>query len=423
VTTLQAESPGAALVSRRAERYLIPATFVTTVGNAFQITAAAILVFRATHTALGVGWLFIAAAIPQVVLSLPFGQLADRYDRRMLCVVADTASAVIAIALPIWIWAGGSKNVGTYAVTFLLACLTALFLPASSALIKERIRDERIGTFNARYEMATQAGILMASSAAGFMVVLFGANPLFIVNAATFVVSALCSVAIGPRLAAAPAGAEAAEDVEAAGATAAPAARRPLGGLVVRLAVIYGSGQVMVVLANSLLTVLILKTFNASPGFVGAVDAVIGLAFMTGAAMYARTSPHIRLPYLAIGGYLVACGMQFVLPISLIALMLAIPVTGFCFAQGRIATRTLLMKAVPVERSGFVFGATQAFGLTYSVAATIGLTALSDHTAVRYGFYGLAMLVAATVLIAGLPLLRRSSSTPAPEPALAGSVG
>jgi MFS family permease len=414
-------------MTRRAERYLIPATFVTTVGNAFQITAAAILVFRATHTALGVGWLFIAAAIPQVVLSLPFGQLADRYDRRMLCVVADVASAAIAIALPIWIWSGGSKNVGTYAVTFLLACLTALFLPASSALIKERIRDERIGTFNARYEMATQAGILMASSAAGFMVQFFGATPLFIINAATFVVSALCSIAIGPRYATAPDEAEAAEAATAeagAGATAAPAAgRKPLGGLVVRLAVIYGSGQVMVVLANSLLTVLILQTFKAGPGFVGAVDAVIGLAFMTGAAMYARTSPHIRLPYLAIGGYLVACAMQFVLPISLIALMLCIPVTGFCFAQGRIATRTLLMKAVPVERSGFVFGATQAFGLTYSVAATIGLTALSDHTAVRYGFYGLAMLVAATVLVAGLPLLRRSTSAPAPEPALAGSVG
>ncbi|MFL6139760.1 MAG: MFS transporter [Frankiaceae bacterium] len=411
---------GTALMSRRAERYLIPATVITTMGNAFQITAAAILVFRATHTALGVGWLFIAASIPQMVFSLPFGQLADKYDRRTLCIVADVLSAVVALALPIWLWLDGPKDIGTYAATFLLAVLTALFLPASSSLIKERIRDERIGPFNARFEMATQAGILMASSAAGFLVQFFGATPLFLVNAGTFVVSALCSIAIGPRFRTAPAESEAAtEDA----ARTASAKRKPLGAVAIRLMVLYGSGTVMVVLTNSLLTVLILQTFRAGPGFIGAVDAVIGASFLIGAAMYARTSPHIPLRWMAIGGYLITCAMQLVLPISLLVLMLAIPVTGFCFAQGRIATRTLLMQAIPVERSGFVFGATQAFGLTYSVSATIGLTTLADHTAVKYGFYGLAILVAATVLIAGVPLLRRSTGAPAPEPALAASAG
>src|SRR4051794_10563105 len=81
----------------RAERLLIPATFVTCLGNNIQVSASALLVVRAEHTALAVGWLFIAVGIPQVLLSYPFGRLADRFDRRALCLACDLLSALAAL--------------------------------------------------------------------------------------------------------------------------------------------------------------------------------------------------------------------------------------------------------------------------------------------------------------------------------------
>jgi MFS family permease len=48
-----------------------------------------------------VGWLFIAVSIPQVALSLLFGRLVDKVDRRTLCVLSDLVSAATACALPI----------------------------------------------------------------------------------------------------------------------------------------------------------------------------------------------------------------------------------------------------------------------------------------------------------------------------------
>ena len=180
--------------SKPAERLLLPAAFITTAGNAFQITAAAILVFRAGQNTLSVGWLFIAVSIPQVALSVLFGRLTDRIDRRTLCITADLISAATAFALPVWLWMHQSTTLGSYLCNLLLACSATLFMPASNALVKERIRDDLLVKYNARYEMATNAGMLMASSLAGFLVVMFGATPLFVFNSGTFVASAACPV-------------------------------------------------------------------------------------------------------------------------------------------------------------------------------------------------------------------------------------
>ena len=183
--------------SKIAERLLVPAGFITTAGNAFQITAAAILVFTAEKTTLSVGWLFIAVSIPQVTLAVMFGKLADRVDRRMLCVVADLVSAVSAFALPVWLWLGGPTDLGSYLANFLLAATAALFIPANNALVKERVLDERLGKFNAHYEMATNTGMLSAAALAGFLVIWFGPTPLLVFNSLTFVVSAVLTYFIG----------------------------------------------------------------------------------------------------------------------------------------------------------------------------------------------------------------------------------
>src|SRR5947199_71685 len=83
------------------------------------------------------------------------------FDRRALSILADLVSAVSAFALPVWLWLHGPTSLGSYLANFLLACTAALFMPAINALIKERVADARLGVFNSRYEMATNAGMLL----------------------------------------------------------------------------------------------------------------------------------------------------------------------------------------------------------------------------------------------------------------------
>ncbi|NUR27448.1 MAG: MFS transporter, partial [Catenulispora sp.] len=156
--------------TRRAERLLVPAAFVTALGNNVQLIAGALLMIRSDKTMLAVGLLFIAVAVPQAVLSPVFGRLADRYDRRRLWIGCDLTSAVLALALPVWLALGGAKGPGIYAANFALAVVAALFFPVSNALIKERVRPEQVRRFNANYEMATQAGMLLSATVGGLLV-------------------------------------------------------------------------------------------------------------------------------------------------------------------------------------------------------------------------------------------------------------
>jgi MFS family permease len=399
--------------NRRTERLLVPAAFITTAGNAFQITAAAILVFRADNTTLSVGWLFIAVSVPQVLLALVFGRLVDRFDRRTLCVVADLVSAVCAVALPLWLWLGGPTSLGSYLANFLLAATTALFMPAINALIKERVADERLGKFNSHYEMATNTGMLLASASAGFLIVAFGPTPLFVFNSLTFVLSAALTWFVGPKPAKTPVH-TAAETAPAPATEAAdpPPVDAPGEVPVKRLAMLYSSGNIGTMVSNALLTVLILQTFNKGPGLVGIVDALAGAGFLAGAASYVWFAKRFKGLTLAVLGA-IACNLLVLFePLHYIALIAAMPFAAFCFALARISSRTLLMRASPAARVGRIFGFAQASGLAMGVAATVLLSLLADNWTVPAAFWTLSAVVITVVSVLYLSIVR-SAANPA----------
>jgi MFS family permease len=400
--------------SKLAERLLLPAAFITTAGNAFQITAAAILVFRAGATTLSVGWLFIAVSIPQVALSLLFGRLVDKVDRRTLCVLSDLVSAVTAFALPVLLWLHQSVSLGSYLANFLLACSATLFMPASNALVKERVRDDRLGRYNSRFEMATNAGMLLASSLAGFLVVVFGPTPLFVFNSITFVASAALTYLVGRKPATAPA------PVEEQAVEEQPAERPvPRRVPIRRLGLLYTSGNINLMVANVILTALILRTFHQGAWLVGVVDALAGAGFILGAACYGWISARISGLRMALICSLICCVTIVLEPVHYVVLMIVIPFAGFFFANFRIAARTLLMKASPADRVGRIFGGAQAFGLGLGIAATLGLSVLADRTSVPVAFWSLAALIGAIAVGSYLSLAGALSSgtPPAQRPA------
>jgi len=75
----------------------------------------------------GVGWLFIAVAGPQALLSPFCGRIADRFDRRALWIGCDATSAVLALGLPLWLACGGAQGPGIYTANLALAVVSALF--------------------------------------------------------------------------------------------------------------------------------------------------------------------------------------------------------------------------------------------------------------------------------------------------------
>jgi len=379
----------------RAERLLLPATFVTSLGNGIQLVAAAVLVFTTGQSALAVGWLFIAVSVPPALLSLWFGTVADRFDRRTLCLIADLVSAAAALVLPVWILTGGDPGPVAYATAFALSLLSALFMPASNALIKERVHPARVARFSAHYEMAMQLGLLLAASIGGFLIHFIGTTPLFMFNGATFLLSAVAMWAMRR----APARAETAEQVaEADGVDGAP---------LLRLGLLYALCQVMTMVSNTTLIVLVYKGFGRGAGIYGLTDALAGLGFCVAAALYTRVSGRFgQFRTAVVGG--VGCALfSLLLPLHLMVLLSCIPFAAFLIGLSRVGMRSLLLAAVPERRAGRLFGAVNAVGLGLSGGVTVLVALVADATHIRYGFLLLGGICAVATVATAMTLRGR----------------
>lgn len=380
----------------RAERLLLPATFVTSLGNGIQLVASAILVFTTAGSALSVGWLFIAASVPPALLSLVFGRIADRYDRRTLCLIADVASALAALVLPVWLLLGGATTPVAYLVSFALAALAAMFMPASNALMKERVAPGRLVRFSAHYEIALQAGNLLSAAVGGFAIHLFGPTPLFLFNGATFLVSALAMYLIGRG----PARPERAQPAAIGKGTPTGRAAAPL----LRLGLLYATCTVLTMVGNTVLIVLVYQGFHQGAGIYGLVDALAGVGFVAAAALYPRLPArfgHLRIAVIGIVGCAVIVAVE---PLHLSVLLAGIPIAGALVGLARVATRSLLLSSVPERRAGQVFGATNAAGLGLSAVITVLVAALADHTKIANAFYSLAVITAVITIITAVTL-------------------
>ncbi|MFD3400257.1 MFS transporter [Kribbella sp. NPDC058693] len=396
-------------------RLLLPAAFITSLGNNIQLLGAALLLVRAHGSMLDVGWLFIAVAVPQAVLSPYFGRLADRFDRRRLWVLCDVISALTALALPVGLALGVAQQPLVYATNFALAIIAAQFTPASAALIRERVPTENLRSFNAHYEIALQSGMLLSASVGGIALQYFGPQPLFTFNALTFALSAALVLAVGERRR--PRGhveevlPQATKRLPQAASAAAVLDRIPL----VPLAVLFGQGLVVVTVFNALLPVLLIGEWQRGPAVLGVVDAVGGAGFLLAAAVYRRSAGWLGDLRLATGGFMVCSGLLVLQPLFGVPALMGLVLLGaFLFGQARIATRSLLMTSVDESRVGHAFGIANGYGLAATVVVMLIASIVTGHSDTRYGFAVLALISILSAAFA-TTWISKASKEPRPE--------
>ncbi|TCC01656.1 MFS transporter [Kribbella soli] len=373
-------------------RLLLPAAFITSLGNNIQLLGAALLLVRAQGSMLDVGWLFIAVAVPQAVLSPYFGRLADRFDRRMLWIICDLVSAAAALALPVGLALGVSHQPLVYATNFALAVIAAQFMPASAALIRERVPTGQLRRFNAHYEIALQCGMLLSASVGGIALQYFGPKPLFTFNALTFALSAVLVFAVGTgrhRLEELPQATT--RTVRATAVRAIPLAP---------LALLFGQGLVVVTVFNALLPVLLIGEWHRGPAVLGVVDALGGAGFLLAAAVYRRSAARLGDLRLAVGGFFLCTTLFALQPLFGVPVLMVLVMLGaFLFGQARIATRSLLMTSVDESRVGHAFGLANGYGLAATIVVMLITSVVTGHSDTRYGFATVAVI---SLLSAGL---------------------
>lgn len=141
-----------------------------------------------TRSGLAVALYAVAAFLPQGIVSIFGGVLADRMNRKVLVIVADGSIAAVTLALAVLMQAGITD------LWIILLAVAARSLgagvqtPAVQAMIPQIVPAEHLMRVNGIFGTIQSAMMLLAPAAAGAVFGLFGIVPVFFIDAVTAVI-------------------------------------------------------------------------------------------------------------------------------------------------------------------------------------------------------------------------------------------
>ena len=151
--------------------------------------------------ALGAGprelaYLVISASVAVLLVGLVAGAWVDRLRRRPILVWTDVIRAALLFWIPIAYAIGSLRMEQLYAVAFLEACLASLFNAAYPAYVPSLIGTDRVVDANSKLATSTSIAEIGGPGIAGALVQIVSAPFAILIDAFSFVVSAVSVAAI-----------------------------------------------------------------------------------------------------------------------------------------------------------------------------------------------------------------------------------
>src|SRR6478735_3784173 len=145
-----------------------------------------------------------AQFLPFVVLALPAGVWADRWDRRKILIASDATRFLCQLAGGLLLVSGHAQVVHLVVLAAFYGAADAFFAPAFTGLLPGTVAPVNLQPANALRGLSFSTGSIIGPVLAGLLVALAGGQGgAFLFDAATFVVSICCLIPLRPRLVAA----------------------------------------------------------------------------------------------------------------------------------------------------------------------------------------------------------------------------
>ncbi|QWV93969.1 MFS transporter [Geomonas oryzisoli] len=171
---------------------------ISWLGSVMQSVAQGWLVWSLTKSPAQLALAAIMLSLPVLLLSVPGGVAADRFDKRALLVIAQGGSLVPTLFLGVLALRGEAS---APAIMFLALCqgaLNAFEIPARQALLAELVPRTRLGQAVAFNAVSFNATRLFGPAAAGCIIAAFGAAPCFFLNAISYLVGVVTLLLMRP---------------------------------------------------------------------------------------------------------------------------------------------------------------------------------------------------------------------------------
>lgn len=172
----------------RAFRQLWLGQVVSQMGDWFDTIALYTIILNLTGSGRDVGLLLVARFVPSFLFGPLSGVVADRFSRQRIMIVTDILRALVVLGFlfvrrPEQLWI-------VYVLTVFQLGLSTFFEPAKTAAIPSIVEDRELVAANAISSVTWSVMLTLGAAIGGLITGWFGTDAAFILDAASYVLSA-----------------------------------------------------------------------------------------------------------------------------------------------------------------------------------------------------------------------------------------
>ncbi|MGC4099632.1 MAG: MFS transporter [Nitrospira sp.] len=165
---------------------------ISQIGDGVSRLALLWFVYAVTGSPLKTSVIGLLQTIPPIVMGPIIGVYVDRLPKKVLLITSDVLRALLIGLIPCLIPVESFTVSVLYVLVLLHAIATAVFGPALTAAIPAFVPKKQFTAANALLQSTTSLGIIFGPALSGLGIAAYGSQEVLCLNAATYMISAVC---------------------------------------------------------------------------------------------------------------------------------------------------------------------------------------------------------------------------------------
>ena len=403
------------LLNTRNFRFLFSGQLVSQIGDSMSKVALLWFVYDLTGSAFKMAEIALLQTIPPLVFGPLIGVYLDRMKKKPVMIRVDLIRTGLVLFIPLLYGLEALTFERLYLLVFAISIVSSVFGPALASAVPLLVPRAHLTAANAWMQSTTNVGLLIGPAISGVSIAMMGAPNVLYLNAATFMVSALCLMPIRTH-----------ETLQSGAHTATRAT--VLQDLVVGFRFVFIQHRTVLLLMLTatlyslgasafvfLLPVFATQQLEASPVELGWLWSSLGIGMLVASVWLARINQgdlqhRLRLISAALTVGAVAVGTLVMVRTPVIAAVLII-VFGGSTAMFTPIVWTMLQELTPEPLLGRVFTTFSTGAMAAAMVGMAGFGLAADAIGPAMSLVGIGVLLLGTAAVAALFSQRLSHKT------------
>jgi MFS family permease len=169
---------------------------VSLVGSGLSEFALGLWVYQRSGSITQFGFVFLFKVLPTILLSPLAGVVADRRDRRVTMMLADTGAALTTLVVAVLLLTGQLQVWHIYITTCIASACNTFQTPAYHAAMPQLIGKGQLGRANGLLQLAQAAADILTPALAGLLVTTIRVEGVLLIDGLTFLFAVVVMLAV-----------------------------------------------------------------------------------------------------------------------------------------------------------------------------------------------------------------------------------